>query len=76
MPVCGATWTEQHEPNLLGGVTVLETEALVAPKLEPAGRLFQRVPKGAPSPIHLKLIPYYAWNNRDETEMTVWLPLR
>jgi len=73
---CDATWTERHEPNLLGGVTVLETEALAAPEPESSGGLLRRVPKGAARPIHLKLIPYYAWNNRDETEMTVWLPLR
>ena len=38
--------------------------------------LLRRVPKGATRPIRLKLVPYYAWNNRDETEMTVSLPLR
>ncbi|MDI9363763.1 MAG: glycoside hydrolase family 127 protein [Flavobacterium sp.] len=26
-------------------------------------------------PVTIKLIPYYAWANRGQTEMTVWLPL-
>ncbi len=26
-------------------------------------------------PINIKLIPYYAWANRGQTDMTVWLPL-
>ncbi len=26
-------------------------------------------------PISIKLIPYYAWANRGQTDMTVWLPL-
>ncbi len=26
-------------------------------------------------PIKIKLIPYYAWANRGQTDMTVWLPL-
>jgi DUF1680 family protein len=26
-------------------------------------------------PITIKLIPYYAWANRGQTDMTVWLPL-
>lgn len=26
--------------------------------------------------IRLKLVPYYAWGNRGDTEMTVWLPAR
>ena len=71
-----ATWETQHDPKLLGGVTVLKTEAVAAPGSEPADTLFQRVPTGAPKPLNLMLIPYYAWNNRAETEMTVWLPLR
>lgn len=27
------------------------------------------------APIQLKLIPYYAWANRGQTDMSVWLPL-
>jgi DUF1680 family protein len=71
-----ARWTAKHQPDLLGGVTVLETEALAAPKRAQSGGLFQPVPEGPMRPIRLKLIPYFAWNNRQETEMTVWLPLR
>ncbi|MGB4840562.1 MAG: glycoside hydrolase family 127 protein [Saprospiraceae bacterium] len=26
-------------------------------------------------PVKIKLIPYYAWANRDKSDMTVWLPL-
>jgi DUF1680 family protein len=26
-------------------------------------------------PIKIKLIPYYAWANRGQTDMTVWMPL-
>ena len=26
-------------------------------------------------PVSIKMIPYYAWANRGETDMTVWLPL-
>jgi DUF1680 family protein len=27
------------------------------------------------APIKIKLIPYYAWANRGQTDMTVWMPL-
>lgn len=27
------------------------------------------------APVQLKLIPYYAWANRGQTDMSVWLPL-
>jgi DUF1680 family protein len=26
--------------------------------------------------VKIQLIPYYAWNNRGEPQMAVWLPLR
>ena len=28
-----------------------------------------------PREFHLVLIPYYAWDNRGDSEMSVWLPL-
>jgi DUF1680 family protein len=28
------------------------------------------------TPINIKLIPYYAWANRGQTDMTVWIPLQ
>lgn len=68
-------WTVRHEPGLLAGVTVLETEAVAVPGGGPWQGLYRRLPEGEPRPVRLRLIPYYAWNNRDETEMTVWLPL-
>ena len=43
--------TAEHNPDLLGGVTVLKGEGFSA-------------------------IPYYAWSNRGEGEMAVWLPDR
>ncbi|WP_263351221.1 glycoside hydrolase family 127 protein [Acidicapsa acidisoli] len=68
--------TSSFEPNLLGGVVALEhpgsfagapaTEALYstgepsAAKAEPATKL--------------KLIPYYAWANREDSSMQVWIP--
>ena len=29
----------------------------------------------ADKPVHIRLIPYYAWGNRGKAEMTVWMPL-
>jgi DUF1680 family protein len=71
-----APWSEHHDPDMLGGVTVLTTEAMAVPGADQPSGLFRRVPEGTSRPLVLKLIPYYAWNNRDETEMSVWLPLR
>jgi DUF1680 family protein len=33
------------------------------------------IPLAEPTPVDLKLIPYYAWGNRGPSAMSVWLPL-
>jgi len=65
----------RHDPNLLGGVTVLEGEALAAKEKDWKEMLYQEIPREPLEKINIKLIPYYAWANRGITEMTVWLPL-
>ncbi len=40
------------------------------------GQLYREVAAPAPHEFPLKLVPYYAWGNRGDTEMSVWLPLR
>lgn len=47
----------EHEPDLLGGVTVIRGEAVDG--------------RGQSAPF--KAVPYYAWGHRDVGEMTVWL---
>lgn len=42
---------------------------------DPLGILFQRAAEREAKPIDLKLIPYFASDNRAETEIPVWLPL-
>ena len=62
------------EPEMLGGVMVLthagarrveDVEALYAPAGAEAGKV---------EAAELKLIPYYAWDNREESSMQVWVP--
>jgi DUF1680 family protein len=48
----------KHRNDLLGGVTVLEGEAL-----DEGGK-----------PVKVTAIPYYAWQNRSKGAMTVWIP--
>ncbi|NLX99516.1 MAG: hypothetical protein GXY83_25555 [Rhodopirellula sp.] len=67
-------WTVPHEGSLLGGVTILETDATVLPAAAGIG-LYRRVSDGSPREIKLRLIPYYAWCNRGRSDMAVWLPL-
>ncbi len=67
--------TARHDPDLLGGVTVLEGAALRADVEDWSGQGFR--PLGATEyvPLALTLIPAYAWANRGMGEMSVWLPL-
>ncbi|MCC5024761.1 MAG: glycoside hydrolase family 127 protein [Candidatus Synoicihabitans palmerolidicus] len=41
-----------------------------------SGQLYREVGPARTEPIALKLVPYYAWGNRGDTEMNVWLPIR
>jgi DUF1680 family protein len=76
----GADLTAHHEPDLLGGVTVIEGEALVqSPPPSWDARLYQPVetiePAGPPERTPVTLIPYFAWANREPGPMEVWLAL-
>jgi len=37
--------------------------------------LYREILNSKPESIKIKLIPYYAWDNRGKSEMTVWIPL-
>ena len=67
-----AVLTAAKMPDLLGGVTVLKGEGLVAAEPEWKGGLYRRA--AAPQKIAVAAIPYYAWDNRAAGEMRVWLP--
>ena len=68
-------WEVRHEAALLNGVTVLETEGEALPRSTDANALYSRLPADKSAAIPLRLIPYYAWSNRGQSQMTVWLPV-
>ena len=70
-----AKWETRHEPKLLNGVTILETDAVALPAHTGSGKLYQELQPAKPRKVRLRLIPHYAWNNRGEPKMTVWIPL-
>lgn len=39
-----------------------------------SNELFQEVSSAKPRPVEIRLIPHYAWGNRGDTDMSVWLP--
>ena len=71
----------RFDAELLGGVTVLEGEALArhdadwsGPQAYDSPMLYKDVEQDRPAPTPIRLIPYYAWANRGAAQMTVWMP--
>lgn len=65
----------EHDPGLLGGVTVIRGAGLAAdaaPVADWSGPLYRRVPPARA--VSFTAIPYYAWDNRQPGAMVVWLP--
>jgi uncharacterized protein len=68
------TTTDHYQPELLEGVVVLEHPGSWLPK-ETEGLYAETLPaQQTPQPATLRLIPYYAWSNRDLSAMQVWIP--
>jgi DUF1680 family protein len=63
----------------IDNTTVLAFSVPALARQRPAWRpqeLYREAERTAPHEIALTLVPYYAWGNRGDTEMTVWLPVR
>ncbi|MHB9130961.1 MAG: glycoside hydrolase family 127 protein [Armatimonadota bacterium] len=64
----------RFNPDLLGGVVVIEGDALAIDAKSWRGALYQPAELTTTRPIRFRAIPYYAWDNRGPGEMVVWLP--
>lgn len=64
--------TDEHRPDLLGGVTVITGPAWRLAKPDQGDGLYY--PAQAPTRAAFTAIPYYAWDNRRPGGMTVWIP--
>ena len=62
-----------YQSDLLGGIVALEGKVFV--QGQEAKNLYQDYNPNDRSSVSVKMIPYYAWNNRGEPSMSVWLPL-
>lgn len=65
-----AKFTCKYEPNLLDGVVKISTEAVV---IHQKNELYYELVRDK-SRTTLNLIPYYAWANREESDMSIWFP--
>jgi DUF1680 family protein len=63
----------RYDSRLLGGVVVLEGTGLARSTSDWSGRLYRDAQPNPARPLRLRLIPYFAWDNRGVSEMSVWL---
>ncbi|MFC8721534.1 glycoside hydrolase family 127 protein [Kitasatospora sp. NPDC057198] len=68
----------EHRPDLLGGVTtVTASGARLAPADDTAWWPYTPAGQDAPArrePLELTAVPYFAWANREDGGMRVWIP--
>jgi hypothetical protein len=70
-------FTSEFRPDLLGGVVVLQHKGVAASKPnseEPLYRTLESTTRGETQEVNLTFVPYYAWGNRLQGTMVVWIP--
>ncbi len=68
---------QPHKEEIAGAPLVTLTGVGLQVQRDTQGALYKEVGTAAAQDIPIKLIPYYAWDNRgDNYDMTVWLPVR
>jgi DUF1680 family protein len=73
-----AKTTSRFDPGLLDGVMVLEHPGSISRSPASLGLYYPAAEtvKAEKVPTALKLIPYYAWANREPAAMQVWIPYK
>jgi uncharacterized protein len=64
----------RYDQRLLGGVAVLEGQAVARSAADWPGILYREIQPADFKPVKVRFIPYSVWANRGPSEMTVWVP--
>jgi DUF1680 family protein len=64
---------EEFQPNFLGGVSVVKGEILI--RKDKSEGMYHTVTKPEWESYKTKFVPYFAWSNRGQAEMTVFIPV-
>ncbi|MGG4144059.1 beta-L-arabinofuranosidase domain-containing protein [Paenibacillus algorifonticola] len=67
-----AALAAHFKPDLLGGIVVIEGQAVRGEQPGSSQRLYESRKRGEHA-CSIRAIPYYAWANRGEGEMAVWI---
>jgi DUF1680 family protein len=65
-------FTAEYDKKLLDGVVLLKGNAFRRDAAKYDGELYREL-EFQKIPVRFTAVPYYAWNNRGEGEMTVWV---
>jgi uncharacterized protein len=68
-------WTLLTGDGALKNMSVLEASVMHIEPIDNSGTPYKVVDELTSRPVKIRLIPYFAWNNRDEPKMRVWLPI-
>jgi hypothetical protein len=71
-----AVFTPRPGEGILAGISALEGEVLRLIADPPGPELYVSLPPHRLEKFRARFIPYFAWDNRGQSEMSVWLPLR
>ncbi|WP_165748689.1 glycoside hydrolase family 127 protein [Cellulophaga sp. Z1A5H] len=68
-----ASLVATHKPDFLGGITTLQGELLI--RKDKSESMYRTVQKPEFESYKTQLVPYFAWSNRGQAEMTVFMPV-
>ncbi|HSU49518.1 MAG TPA: hypothetical protein VLJ41_02970, partial [Segetibacter sp.] len=68
-------WTPSFIKIDNSNIVSLSGEAEVMNTTDWKDQLYKEVSQKATVKVPVKLVPYYAWGNRGQSEMSVWLPV-
>ncbi len=71
----GVVFQGRYDRELLGGTVALEGKAHAHATANWENTLYREWNRTGTREIDLRLIPYYAWDNRGDSEMAVWMPV-
>lgn len=65
--------TAEYRPDFLGGMTTISGNVRL--RSDNKDGMYHTLTKPKWKETSVQFVPYYAWSNRGESEMTVWLPI-
>lgn len=64
---------KESDPSILGGITTLVGDVML--RSDQRESMYRSIGDEQWNRLSARFVPYYAWSNRGEAEMTVWLPV-